>query len=145
MKLSQLFRDMDGTRIGAGFAGPHPSGMSAPELATLLSEGTKPELSGGEMRQRIPARDFITPAQESIDLIAGVALRKASDAAVQGRDPRKILARGRDAAHDALIAEMVAFDTPGNAPATIARKGKDDPLIDNEDLLEATFAEYVIP
>ena len=145
MKLSQLFRDIDGMRIGAGFAGPHPSGMSAAALATLLAEGSKPKLIDGEVRKHIPARDFITPAQESIDLIAGVALRKASDAAVRGRDPRKILQRGAVAAQDALISEMVNFSEPGNAESTIRQKGSDNPLIDDEDLLESIFGEYVIP
>jgi hypothetical protein len=71
-------------------------------------------------------------------------MRLAAQAALRGRDPRPALAKGRDAAHEAVVRAIETWTDPPNAEGTIKRKGKDDPLVDGGDLLDLTFAGYYL-
>ena len=134
--LSKRIREMDGAYIAVGLAGPHPSGMDAGKLASILKDGTQDG--------RIPARDFLTPAVEAAAPAVRHALKTAASAALRGKDPRPAMQRGALAAHEHLIKAIENFDTPPNAPSTIRKKGKDDPLVDSGALLDLTFGEYAL-
>lgn len=134
--LSRRLAELDGAYIAVGLAGPHPSGLDAADLGRILSEGTQDG--------HIPARDFMGPAVEGAALAVKKALREAQRAALKGQSPIPAMRRGAEAAHSSLVRVIDTFDTPGNADATIRKKGKDDPLVDKGDLLDLTFSEYAL-
>lgn len=120
--------------VAIGIAGPHPSGMSAAELAELQIKGTRTS----------PPRDFWTPATAEADPIMREGLRRGLDRAVRGQDPRPALARAADAAHDVLVRTIDDFTDPPNAASTVQKKGRNDPLVDTGDMRDATFGEYKV-
>ena len=136
MKLSERLAAMDGATIAVGIAGPHPSWLPAAELAKIQIQGRR---DGS-----IPARDFWTPATAEADAVMRDGLRKGLALAVEGRDPRPPIARAAEASHDLLIAAIEDFTDPPNAASTIRKKGRNDPLVDEGDLRDATFGEYKI-
>lgn len=135
--ISRIFADMDGAAIFCGFEGEHYSGMPAADLGEVLAKGTRDG--------HIPERDFYTPTQDRVESVAREALRASLDAALAGGDPRRALAAGAREAHDILAQEIRNFSGRRNAASTVARKGKDTPLVDSGSLLGATVGGYEIP
>jgi hypothetical protein len=138
--MSHVLASLDGMSIGVGIAGTHRSGMDASELADLLLRGSKDKTRAGA----IPARDFMTPAIDEAKLAVTRSLRIAAQAKTRGKDPKPALQRGAVALQEAVIRNIHDFDTPGNAPSTIARKGKDDPLVETGDFADLVFGEYSV-
>lgn len=132
--LERRFRSLDGAFVEFGIAGEHPSGLDAAALGTILTEGT----------DTIPARDFLAVAADECKLAVDRAMRLAARVALRGQDPRPALAKGRDAAHEAVVRAIDTWTDPPNAAATIRRKGKDDPLVNKGDLLDLTYAGYFL-
>lgn len=135
--ISRRFAALHGMTIEGGIAGIHPSGLSAEVLGTFLIEGTHKD-----GRQHSPPRDFMQVAADEVKPIVDRAMKQASSAVVKGKDPRQALQRGAVAAHEAVSRAIDTFTTPANAPATIAKKGKDDPLVNKGDLLDMVFGGY---
>ena len=136
MKLSERLAAMDGALIAIGITGPHPSGLPAAELAKIQIQGRR---DGS-----IPARDFWTPATAEADAVMRDGLRKGLALAVDGRDPRPPIARAAEASHNTLLTAIEEFTDPPNAASTVRKKGRNDPLVDEGDLRDATFGEYKV-
>lgn len=138
-ETARRFRALDGMLIEFGVAGDHPSGLPAELLALWLTQGTTED-----GRTRIPARDFLTVAADESAAVMARGLRLAASAALAGKDPRRPLAKARDACHEAVVRAIDTWSDPGNAESTIRRKGKDDPLVDKGDLLDLAYAGYAV-
>jgi hypothetical protein len=98
----------------------YPSGVSVAEVAKYNAEGT----------DRIPSRNFFTFHRDELRAVAregAIAMVRQSN---RGGDISPEITetgiRGAAVLRDAVT----VLDFPPNAPATIARKGSDNPLID---------------
>ena len=114
---------------------PHPSGMTAGELAEILIRGTRDG--------RIPPRDFMRVAADEIEVIARPRLRAIARKLLRGEDPSRELDKLSDAAREAVVRAIDTFHMPENAPSTQRAKGRDDPLVDLGNLRDAADAEVV--
>lgn len=87
----------------------------------------------------VPRRDFMTPAtkrwkkffQESLDSIQRELLQDKID------EDKFLNAMGQKGA-DIISQEIIALDTPPNAPTTEKKKGSSNPLVDSGDMARAT-------
>jgi len=99
-------------------------GGSDPTAPTIAAINTF-----GAPSKNIPARDTVTP---TVQIVAGAVSEMAVAAGrdiAAGRDPSGLL-EGLALVIEAEHREQIrAFNSPGNAPSTIAKKGRDDPLI----------------
>lgn len=136
--MSHTLASLDGMMIGVGIAGPHSSGLDASELADLLWRGSKDKTRSGA----IPARDFITPAVEESMLGVTRALKQAVQAKARGKDPTTALRKGTEVAQEALIRSIHDYSEVPNAPSTVRRKGKNDPLVNSGELADLVFGQY---
>jgi hypothetical protein len=84
----------------------------------------------------IPARDALTPAVVyKLDRI-----REASIAALRSRSPLAVLDALADELQVELQRSVSAFSDPPNAPSTIERKLRNDPLVDTGEMLAQAAA-----
>jgi len=133
-RIAARLEKADGAAVVYGIRDvPHYSGMSAAELAAILFRGTRDG--------RIPARDFFADAEDEIRRQAPQLCRRAARRIIRGLTVRQALEPLRAFCEDAIRDSMDNFKIPPNAPSTIRRKGRDDPLDDTGDLIDAAGAE----
>lgn len=88
---------------------------------------------------QIPPRPVLEPAIASVKPQIAKWFQKATQAALEGRDPRPYLEAagktGRDAAYNWFVNPNNNW--PPNAPSTIRQKGSDMPLIDTGEMRES--------
>lgn len=134
--LARRLDAADGVGVEYGIrAEPHYSGLTTAELGRVLHNGRR---DGS-----IPARPFFAQAEEDLRVIAPRLLKRAQREIERGKDPRRALDKLADAAREALSRSIDNFTDPPNAPATIRRKGRNDPLVDRGDLIKAVDAVVV--
>jgi len=139
-RLVERVVSMHGMGVEVGFNDAlHRSGLTNNELALILLRGFGEQGKG----RWIPPRDFVTPFREEIKYVKTKLLQAAATAVLKGRDPRPSLERLRVAAHEALTRVMDTFYDPANAPRTIKRKGRDDPLDDQGDLIASIESRVI--
>lgn len=121
---------------------PHYSGMSAAELGRILFEGVPRSPGGVEVGgQRIPARNFFQDAETMIEAETPRLSARAARRIIRGVTVRQALEPLRVFCEDAIKTSIDIFMDPQNASSTIRKKGRDDPLFDRGDLLDAAGAE----
>ena len=112
-------------------AGSYPSGESVADVAAWNEYGT----------ERIPERSFLRATMAARRKKYTAIMATLAAAAIEGTDRIKPgMARLGELARNDVKDAIVKFDDPGNSEATIAAKGRDDPLIDTRRLL--TSVEY---
>lgn len=87
----------------------------------------------------VPRRDFMTPSSkkwmkffsESLDIVRRDILENKID-------PDKFLKAMGQKGSDIISKEIIALDTPPNAPSTIAKKGSSNPLVDTGAMARST-------
>lgn len=90
----------------------------------------------------VPQRDFMTPSSKKWMKFFRESLDKVSDGITKGNiDPEKFLSAMGQKGSDIISQEIIALDTPPNSPATIARKGSSNPLVDTGDMARSTTWE----
>ena len=89
-----------------------------------------------------PARPFFRTMIDKRSPKWGAVL--SANLQANGYDLPKALAVLGELIKDQLTQSIVEFDTPGNAPATIARKGFDKPLIDTGTMQRQTGYEVKV-
>lgn len=131
--LARRLEAADGTTVEYGVRDePHSSGMSAQQLAEILRAGTRDG--------RIPARDFMQVAADELEVLARPRLKAIARKLLKGESPRREVDKLVGVAEEAVVRAIDTFHTPANATATIAAKGRDDPLVDGGDLRDAAGA-----
>jgi hypothetical protein len=83
----------------------------------------------GAPAANIPPRDALTPAVQKTRRSVRNVTERAGRAANRGEFGPEDLQPLADGAKANLRIEIRAFSDPANAPATIKKKGRDDPLI----------------
>jgi hypothetical protein len=106
-------------------------GLMGAEVAMgWIGDATIPAINYfGAPAANIPPRDAVSPTvQEIAPAVTEIAIA-AGRTANNGRDPVPLLDGLAIVAEAELKEQIRAFDDPMNAPATIDKKGFDDPLI----------------
>lgn len=132
---------LDGAGVEVGFDDRiHPgSGLPTNELARILLKGFGEQGKG----RWIPARDYLTPFRAEIKIGKDRLLKQAVQLALKGKDPSIAFEKLRVLAHEALVRVIDTFYDPANAPRTIKRKGRDDPLNDKGDLISSVVSRVI--
>ena len=133
-RLQKVLKVLTKNKLHVGFLnnsehnGPRTD-MSNASLALLQEHGT----------DNIPARPFMTQSLGNKNLVKQQIDKQARRLL---KDPKSAMSNmGEDMSH--LVKEtMDRFSTPANAPATIAKKGSDNPLIETGSLRDSV--EYDI-
>lgn len=87
----------------------------------------------------VPRRDFMTPASKKWMKFFKESLSKVQREMLADKiDPDQFLRAMGQKGSDIISQEIIALDTPPNAPATIKRKGSSNPLVDTGDMARAT-------
>jgi hypothetical protein len=97
----------------------------------------------GAPSANIPARDVMTPLFDGLDGTIRAQQIDALTAVYQGRSPVPALERLAEIIEAKLKADIDGFTSPGNAPSTIADKGRDDPLVDTGQMRDEAAARVV--
>ena len=139
--LVERLVNLDGVGVEVGFDDRiHPgSGLPTNELARILLKGFGKQ---GEGRW-IPARDYLTPFRDEIRMGQARLLKQAVQLTLKGKDASGPLEKLRTLAHETLSRVMDGFYDPENAPRTIRKKGRDDPLNDRGDLIDSIVARVI--
>lgn len=87
----------------------------------------------------IPARDALTPAV----IYEMPRIREATIAALRSRNPLAALEALAAEVQAELQRSVSAFSDPPNAPSTVERKGRNDPLVDTGEMLNQAAAHVV--
>lgn len=136
-KLSRHMKAADGVGVEYGIRDePHRSGMTTAQLARRLERGDKD--------RGLEPRPFFEQAEEDMRVISPRLLKRAQQAIIKGKSPLPALNTLADAAREALVRSIDNFSDPPNKRATIKRKGRNDPLVDQGGLIEAADAVVVM-
>ena len=130
--LAQLEK-LGGAAIAAGVeeGRSYPDGTPVSEVALYNEYGTS----------TAPARPFLSQAWENCEeQVRSLCGQLAADIA-DGGDAGSGLEEVGEALKTAIQAEILSGDFEPNAPATIARKGSSQPLVDTGELLDSITYE----
>lgn len=134
-----LGRRIDGASIEIGFpeasggSAVYSNGRSVAEVAAINEFGSRDG--------HTPARAFLRNALDGRDNFRP-EIREAIRSMGHGALPSEALAYVGEEAVRAVRESIVQFSTPKNADATVAKKGFNDPLIENR-MLEGAVSYHV--
>lgn len=135
----QYYMSIRPGNVSAGILenGTYPDGISIPLVAFWMEYGTRSKGKGGTFHS--PPRPFLRNTARA----HRNEWRRIYLAAMQRRTPSETVLKRIGALMAGQIRQSITtFTDPGNAPATIKRKGMDAPLRDTGVLLNAISWEY---
>lgn len=129
-RLQKLSKKVIAVGFPKGKSQAYPDGTSVIDVAASHVYG-----------MGVPERDFMSLAKEGIEEKTKPILRRIYRSKIPGQIETLQEIAGQ-AAQDEIKNAIVELDQPPNAPATIAAKGSDNPLIDTTYMLKTVT--YVI-
>lgn len=108
-----------------------PSGLAYSELGTIHEFGS----SDGRVPERSFLRSMLVDRRKDINRLLNTTAKRVAN----GRDANAELERLALWSQGAVQEQIVDVDTPANAPATIAKKKSDNPLVDTGAMRQAVL------
>jgi HK97 gp10 family phage protein len=132
--LADIVKRMEDRAITVGVhddTGSYPDGESVAQVAAWNEYGT----------EDIPERPFLRSTMAKRRKKYTIIMGTIAAAAVEGKASIKAgMARLGELVRSDVRNAIVNWSEPGNSPATIRKKGRDDPLVDTRRML--TSVEY---
>lgn len=132
--LVDIVRRMESRAITVGVhddTGSYPGGESVAQVAAWNEYGT----------ENIPERPFLRATMAKRRKKYRTIMGTIAAAAIEGKaSVKEGMARLGELARSDVRNSIVNWSEPGNAPATIRKKGRDDPLVDTRRMV--TSVEY---